>query len=162
MIATLLLLCCEEGLLLRKLLWSSLQAAEKWEEEKARPQLFVALGEIDQPAASHSQAVQSAKTRDWEGGGGGGGGGGEEEQEEEEDGLGKYMRTRDLGSEENWQRESFSKLDPWSGKNFSRAVLLSLFILILLNSEDPNWHCYTEIISHKIEYKLMLISNSKW
>ena len=25
----------------------------------------------------------------------------EEEQDEEEDGLGKYMRTRDLGSEEN-------------------------------------------------------------
>ena len=150
MIATLLLLCCEEGLLLRKLLWSSLQAAEKWEEEKARPQLFVALGEIDQPAASHSQAVQSAKTRDWEEGGGGGEEQ-EEEQEKEEYGLGKYMRTRDLGSEENWQRESFSKLDPWSGKNFSRAVLLSLFILILLNSEDPNWHCYTEIISHKIE-----------
>ena len=113
-------------------------------ERKKRPQLFVALGEIDQPAASHSQAVQSAKTRDWEGGEGGGEE--QEEEQEEEGGLGKYMRTRDLGSEENWQRESFSKLDPWSGENFSRAVLLSLFIL-----EHPNLHCYTEIISHKIE-----------
>ena len=37
-------------------------------ESKKRPQLFVALGEIDQPAASHSQAVQSAKRLDWEGG----------------------------------------------------------------------------------------------
>ena len=29
-----------------------------------RPQLFVALGKIDQPCASHSQAVQSARSQD--------------------------------------------------------------------------------------------------
>ena len=37
-------------------------------ERKKRPQLFVALGEIGQPAASHSQAVQSAKRLNWGGG----------------------------------------------------------------------------------------------
>ena len=55
------------------ILWSS-GAALKWEAGKSRPQLFVALGEIDQAAASQSQAVQSAK-RGWIGGVEEGGGG---------------------------------------------------------------------------------------